>query len=461
MEKPGLPSGTRDFGPEIMVRRKYVMGSIERVFALYGFRPLETPALENLRTLQGKYGDEGDQLLFKVLNNGDFLSKADENALAKKDSKKLVSSIADRGLRYDLTVPLARFVVMNRDKIVFPFRRYQMQPVWRADRPQKGRYREFWQCDADVVGSYSILNEVDLIKIYDDVFSNLNLPVVIRINHRGIFDAFAEFVGGGANMNTLMQLIDKADKIGLEGVRKEIEEKNIPNGVDFWDAICKAKKPENNATILNELQTIVGADSDKLNTVIGELNTMFSLVKTKNQLQLDLSLARGLSYYTGCIFEVVPENGALPEGFNIGSIGGGGRYNELTSVFGLKDVPGVGISFGLDRICDILEATNLYPDLATSDVRVLICPMDEDSLSMSFELVNLLRDGDIASEVYPGPAKLKKQLDYANARKIAFAAIIGESERINGEIALKDLQTGEQINYKLTDIPNHLHKWQF
>ncbi len=459
--KPGLPSGTRDFGPETMLRRKYVMGNIERIFRLYGFRPIETPALENLRTLQGKYGDEGDQLLFKILNNGDYLSKADTAALEEKDSKKLVPSIADRGLRYDLTVPLARFVVMNRDKLPFPFRRYQMQPVWRADRPQKGRYREFWQCDADVVGSYSVLNEVDLIKIYDDVFFNIQLPVSIRINHRGVFDAFENFVGGPGNMNVLMQLIDKADKIGFDGVKNEIAEKNIQNGVAFWDLIGNNSKDLSGVERVKTFLQFEGANTEILNKVIAELELIYSLAKTHNKLELDLTLARGLSYYTGCIFEVVPEKNALPESFNIGSIGGGGRYDNLTGVFGLKDVPGVGISFGLDRICDILDAANLFPDLAADDVRILICAMDEASFNMAFELVNVLREAGVSSEVYPAAAKLKKQLDYANARKIPFAAIIGESERNQNKIALKDLNSGEQKDYPINEISQHLHLWQF
>lgn len=459
MSKTGLPSGTRDFGPEMMLKRKFITGTIEDVFRLYGFRPLETPALENLSTLTGKYGEEGDQLLFKVLNNGDFLSKAAPEALDARDSKALVSSIADRGLRYDLTVPLARFVVMNRDKLTFPFKRYQMQPVWRADRPQKGRYREFWQCDADVVGSYSVLNEVDLVKVYDESFSRLQLPVSIRINHRGIFDAFTDFVGGAANLARFMQLIDKADKIGFEGVKTELEKTEIPKGTELWSFLHEINALQSNHAKLDAMRNHPNADGETMLPAIKGLETIFGLVSTKNQLVLDLGLARGLSYYTGCIFEVVTHG--LSADISIGSIGGGGRYNNLTGVFGLKDVPGVGISFGLDRIYDIMEAASLFPDLSSVDVRLLICPMDDTGFATSFQLVNMLRENGVASEVYPGSVKLKKQLDYANARSIPFVAIIGENEVKTGVISVKDMASGQQDTYPMNEIINHLHLWQF
>jgi len=437
------------------------MGAIESVFRLYGFLPLETPAMENLRTLQGKYGDEGDQLLFKILNNGDFLSKADVDALEKRDSKKVLQSISDRGLRYDLTVPLARFVVMNRDKITFPFKRYQMQQVWRADRPQKGRYREFWQCDADVVGSDSVLNEVDLVKIYDEVFSILQLPVTIRINHRILFDAFADYLGGGNALQRLMQLVDKNDKIGFEGVKKEMESSGIQHAVSFWQFLFETNALHSNHAKLDAIRSHPGGDSGLLEDACADLERIFSLVKTKQNFILDLTLARGLSYYTGAVFEVVPSAESLPENFQIGSIGGGGRYDNLTGVFGLKDVPGVGISFGLDRIYDILDAAKLFPEISGNDVRVLICPMLETCIPMAFELVNILREGNISAEVYPGAVKIKKQLDYANQRKIPFAAIIGEEELKNRNISLKNLNSGEQHNYPIIQIPEHLHLWQF
>ncbi|MBL7811628.1 MAG: histidine--tRNA ligase [Bacteroidetes bacterium] len=461
MEKPSLPSGTRDFGPDTMLRRKYLMGTIEEVFRLFGFRPLETPALENLRTLQGKYGDEGDQLLFKVLNNGDFLAKAPENLLQQKDSKSLTSHITDRGLRYDLTVPLARFVVMNSNQIQFPFRRYQMQPVWRADRPQRGRYREFWQCDADVVGSKSVLNEADLTGIYDEVFCRLGLGVRIRLNHRGIFDSMAEYLGGTEQLLSFMQLIDKADKIGFEGVLKELETKAIPNATETWTFLHTTNALRTATEKLQALKNWPGANPGALAPAIAEMETLFSLCKDcRNPLDLDLTLARGLSYYTGTVFEVVPADDAIPESFSIGSIGGGGRYDNLTGVFGLKDVPGVGISFGLDRIYDIIEAAGKFPDLKGSSTRVLICPMLEAAYGMAYQLAGMLRNEGISCEVYPGAAKLKKQLDYANHRQAGWAVILGETEIENQTIALKNLETGNQENINISEIKNHLHLWQ-
>lgn len=461
MSKPGLPSGTRDFGPETMLRRKYVMGVIESVFQLYGFRPIETPALENLKTLQGKYGDEGDQLLFKILNNGDFLSKVDENILSEKESKKLIPHISDRGLRYDLTVPLARFVVMNRDKLPFPFRRYQIQPVWRADRPQKGRYREFWQCDADVVGSYSVLNEADLVKIYDDVFSRLSLPVVIRMNHRKLFDAFIPVLGSADVLLQFLQSIDKADKIGFDGVENELKEKGLSSAAALWKFMYDVNQLHSAHAKMDALRSYPGIDAELVGVAVKEIETILGLVKTVNQLQLDLTLARGLGYYTGCVFEVVPDAEKLSSQINIGSIGGGGRYDNLTGVFGLKDVPGVGISFGLDRVFDIMDAEGLFPGNSGNDVRILICAMDDSAISVAFKLADSLRDEGVPCEVYPGAVKLKKQLDYANTRKIPFAAILGENEVKNGNISLKNMETGEQKSYELADIHNHLHLWRF
>jgi histidyl-tRNA synthetase len=461
MSKPGLPSGTRDFGPEVMLKRKYITGNIEEVFRLHGFRPLETPAVENLSTLTGKYGDEGDQLVFKILNNGDYLAKADAQLLEQRDSKGLVSSISDRGLRYDLTVPLARFVVMNRDKIAFPFKRYQMQPVWRADRPQRGRYREFWQCDADIVGSYSIWNEADLVTVYDEVFQRLNLPVEIRINHRCIFDAFAAHLGGNEALARFMQLIDKADKIGFNGVLQELTHAGIANAAALWTFLHEVNALHANHAKMDALRNHPHADAELMQPALAALHNIFTAVKTSNSLRLDLSLARGLSYYTGCILEVVPQAEALPEGFSIGSIGGGGRYDNLTGVFGLKDVPGVGISFGLDRIYDILEVSNRFPELAGSDVRVLVCAMDDAALPVGFALAASLREHGISAELYPGAAKIRKQLDYANARNIPFAAILGETELEQGAVTVKDLNSGTQESYPIQTIHDHLHLWQF
>lgn len=437
------------------------MGVMENAFRLYGFQPLETPALENLRTLQGKYGDEGDQLLFKILNNGDYLSKVNEADLNARDSRKVLPQLADRGLRYDLTVPLARFVVMNRDKIAFPFRRYQMQPVWRADRPQKGRYREFWQCDADVVGSDSVWNEVDLLKIYDEVFTQLKLPVVIRINHRKIFDSFSNYLGGDEGLARFMQLIDKCDKIGFDGVKKELEESKIQNGISLWQFIYETNALHSNHAKLDAMKNHPHADDEDMTAAVRELETILPLLKTTQKLELDLTLARGLSYYTGLVTEVIPDSESLPQEISVGSIGGGGRYDNLTGVFGLKDVPGVGISFGLDRIYDIMEAAKLFPEFVGNDVRILICTMTNEAVNTAFELANILRESQVAAEVYPGAVKLKKQLDYANQRNIPFAAIIGEDELKNGTISLKDLNSGEQKTYPLHQVAEHLHLWQF
>lgn len=463
MEKPSLPSGTRDFGPEVMMRRKYITGRIEEVFRLYGFMPLETPALENLRTLQGKYGDEGDQLLFRVLNSGDYLHGVDDPLLQEKNHKLLTPKIAERGLRYDLTVPLARFVVMNRDKVHFPFRRYQMQPVWRADRPQKGRYREFWQCDADVVGSNGLANEADLTRIYDDVFAGLNLKVNIRINHRALLDAFGPWLGGDAALGRFMKLIDKADKIGYEGVHTELINAGMSQGADAWAFLHGAQQMESNEARLAALGAMEPLQNEHLQRGLTELKELLSLLEVKklsNKLTLDLTLARGLSYYTGCVYEVVPDDERLPDGFRIGSIGGGGRYDNLTGVFGLKDVSGVGISFGLDRIYDILDAAGLFPSENMVSTRVLVCPMSDDAMKPAFALAATLRDEGVSTEVYPAAARLKKQLDYANAKGIHWAAILGEDELKNNTVSLKDLNQGTQQELAIGDILNHLHLWQ-
>jgi histidyl-tRNA synthetase len=462
MEKPSLPSGTRDFDPEVMMRRKYIISRIEKVFKLHGFLPLETPALENLRTLQGKYGDEGDQLLFRVLNSGDFLSKADEKLLQNKDSKALTQQISDRGLRYDLTVPLARFVVMNRDKIHFPFRRYQIQPVWRADRPQKGRYREFWQCDADVVGSRSVANEADLLSIYDEVFESLDLKVNIRVNHRGLLDSFEPMLGGSEALSRFMQLIDKADKIGFEGVKKEIENVGIENGVQAWSFLYEAQNLPSNEARIAAIAGNKNVQNEHLQRGLTELKQIFDLLGVHgrpNHISLDLTLARGLGYYTGCVMEVVPADKRLPQDFRIGSIGGGGRYDNLTGVFGLKDVSGVGISFGLDRIYDILEAAGLFPNSTAETSKLLICPMTDEAVLKAFELGRQMRLQGIATEVYPGATKLKKQLDYANARQIPFAGILGEDEMSSDSIALKNLFSGEQVLVKNNAVFNQLELW--
>lgn len=465
MEKPSLPSGTRDYGVDMMSKRRFILNIMEQVFRSHGFGQIETPALENLRTLQGKYGDEGDQLLFKVLNSGDFLSKAPDDALAAKDSKLVVSSISDRGLRYDLTVPLARHVVMNRDKITFPFKRFQMQPVWRADRPQKGRYREFWQCDIDVVGSNSTVSEAELVEMYLEVFDKLNLNVAVRINHRGILDAFLPILGSQENWNSFMVAIDKFDKIGQDGVAKELTERGLSHSLDAWNWICETAQINDFNELVSALEKYEPIQNDSLQKGIADLKSVYSLVEgalkeSKSILQFDLRLARGLSYYTGCVFEVVTIDERIPQDFKIGSIGGGGRYDNLTGVFGLKDVSGVGVSFGLDRIYDTLEAGNLFPENHHLN-GVLICCMDESAFPIAANLARNLRNSELDSvEIYPGAVKLKKQLDYANAKHFGWAIILGENEIQNGQVTLKNLITGEQSTVGNSDVQALLTKNQ-
>ena len=452
MEKPSLPSGTRDFSPKVMLLRKYITSVMERIFLSHGFGALETPSLENLRTLQGKYGNEGDQLLFKVLNSGDFLSKADASLLSAKDSKGLTPQISDRGLRYDLTVPLARFVVMNRNEIVFPFKRYQMQPVWRADRPQKGRYREFWQCDIDVVGANSVVSEAELVEMYQEVFAALDLGVKIRINHRGILDAFVRVLGTRENWNAFMIIIDKADKIGFEGVAKELEEKGLSMSLNAWKWLWDSKSVSGNS---EKMLLAGGTDflqGEALSKGLSELEMIFGLLGDTGNVELDFTLARGLSYYTGAVFEVEAVDGRLPSDFRLGSIGGGGRYDNLTGVFGLKDVSGVGVSFGLDRVYDTMEAAGLFDAMEQAVGGTLVCAMDASCEVFGAGVARALRARGLTAEMYPGTPKLKKQLDYANDKKMGFAVIIGNEELQANKVALKNLVTGEQVTGSVEEI---------
>ena len=452
MEKPSLPSGTRDFSPKVMLLRKYITSVMERIFLSHGFGALETPSLENLRTLQGKYGNEGDQLLFKVLNSGDFLSKADASLLSAKDSKGLTPQISDRGLRYDLTVPLARFVVMNRNEIVFPFKRYQMQPVWRADRPQKGRYREFWQCDIDVVGANSVVSEAELVEMYQEVFAALDLGVKIRINHRGILDAFMGVLGTRENWNAFMIIIDKADKIGFEGVAKELEEKGLSMSLNAWKWLWDSKSVSGNS---EKMLLAGGTDflqGEALSKGLSELEMIFGLLGNTGNVELDFTLARGLSYYTGAVFEVEAVDGRLPSDFRLGSIGGGGRYDNLTGVFGLKDVSGVGVSFGLDRVYDTMEAAGLFDAMEQAVGGTLVCAMDASCEVFGAGVARALRARGLTAEMYPGTPKLKKQLDYANDKKMGFAVIIGNEELQANKVALKNLVTGEQVTGSVEEI---------
>lgn len=445
MQKASLPKGTRDFSPQVMAKRNYILETIKQVYQLYGFDPIETPAMENLSTLTGKYGAEGDKLLFKILNSGDYLKKADATALENKDSGKLIASISDKGLRYDLTVPFARYVVQNQTDISFPFRRYQMQPVWRADRPQKGRYREFWQCDADVIGTNSLICEADFISIYHKVFTKLGLTnYQVRINHRKVLEAIAKTVKFEASFTDLTVAIDKLDKIGWEGVSKELIDKGLTN-----ENLGKLKelltiKPFNSNTI-NDIESKLD-DSIEKEIGIRELRQVltFSQMEEAN-VSLDLSLARGLDYYTGCIFEAIIEDSP------VGSVSGGGRYDDLTGIFGLKDVSGVGISFGLDRLFDIMEHLDLFKE-SISQVKLLFCHFDEQGLNHCLKIARDLRTKGIAAVVYPDNKKINKQFDYANKSGFRWVAVVGDTEINNQTIQLKNMTTGEQQEIPQTEI---------
>jgi histidyl-tRNA synthetase len=437
--KPSIPKGTRDFSPAEMERRNYIFNTIKDVFKLYGFQQIETPAMENLSTLMGKYGDEGDKLLFKILNSGDYLAGVNETELAARNSVKLINKISEKGLRYDLTVPFARFVVMNRDKLSFPFKRFQIQPVWRADKPQKGRYREFYQCDVDVVGSDSLLNEVELIQIVDEVFRRLKVNVCIKLNNRKILSGIAEVIGEADKIVDITVAIDKLDKIGLDNVNAELASKDIPQ-----EAIEKLQPiillQGSNREKLETLRNVLGASETGLKG-IEEIATILDHVEglgIETKVELDLTLARGLNYYTGAIFEVK----ALD--VQIGSITGGGRYDNLTGVFGLSGVSGVGISFGADRIYDVLNQLDLYPSEVSETTKILFTSFGDNELKFAARCAKELRMAGIPTEVYPEPAKMKKQMSYANAKNIPFVAIIGETEMAEQKVMLKNMNTGEQ-----------------
>lgn len=437
--KPSIPKGTRDFLPSQVIKRKFIFNTIESVFKTFGYLPVETPAMENLSTLTGKYGEEGDKLLFKVLNNGDFLAGADKNALENLDSTKLISSISKRGLRYDLTVPFARFVVMNQNDINFPFKRYQIQQVWRADRPQRGRYQEFYQCDVDVVGSNSLMYEAELVQIYAEVFRKLNIKVKILINNRKILYGLAEAAGITDKFMDMTIAIDKLDKIGNDGMIKEMTDR----GITQVQALKILSLLEINQ--LHELK-MAFTNLPQGSKGIEELETVFGFLEAEvSELTFDISLARGLNYYTGCIFEVKVDNTTY-QGFTMGSIGGGGRYDNLTGVFGLDGVSGVGISFGAERIYDVMEELNLFPIEVQKDIDILFLALDDESHKFAFRQVSTLRKAGISCDLYPEPAKLKKQMTYANVRNVPYVGIIGESERLEGVISLKNMVTGEQNN---------------
>ena len=448
-QKPSIPKGTRDFTPQEMANRNYIFNTIKDVFRLYGFQQIETPAMENLSTLMGKYGEEGDKLLFKILNSGDFAAQLTDEELLGRNAVKLTNRISEKGLRYDLTVPFARFVVQNRDKISFPFKRYQIQPVWRADRPQKERYREFYQCDVDVVGSDSLLNELELIQIVDEVYRRLKINVVIKINNRKILSGIAEIIGEAEKITDITVAIDKMDKIGLEKVNEEITSKGISaEAIEKLQPILKLSG--SNAEKLEQLKTVLAASEVGLKGV-AELETIFGLceaMKVETKIELDLTLARGLNYYTGAIFEVK----ALD--VQIGSITGGGRYDNLTGVFGMEGVSGVGISFGADRIYDVLNQLNLYPETSQEQTRVLFVSFGDTELRYCLSWANALRQQGINTEIYPEPAKMKKQMSYADNKNIPFVAIVGETEMQENKVMLKNMKTGEQ---KLTCLEEIIH----
>ncbi|WP_438988551.1 histidine--tRNA ligase [Polaribacter sp.] len=452
--KPSIPKGTRDFSPTEVANRTYIMNTIKSAFETFGFQPIETPSFENSSTLMGKYGEEGDRLIFKILNSGDFLSKADENYLSDKDSLKVTSQISEKALRYDLTVPFARYVVQHQNEITFPFKRYQVQPVWRADRPQKGRFREFYQCDADVVGSKSLWQEVEFIKLYDTVFSKLGLlQTTIKINNRKILSGIAEVIGAKEKLIDFTVALDKLDKIGKEKVEAEmlakgISEKAIEKVQPLFN--FTGSNLEKLASLEQMLQTSKEGTKgvEELRFVI---NSIEELGLQSANLQVDVTLARGLNYYTGAIFEV-----EAPKGVKMGSIGGGGRYDDLTGIFGLKDVSGVGVSFGLDRIYLVLEELGLFKTVDLPKPKVLFVNFGENETLYAMKAIAKLRAENIKSELFPDNAKMKKQMNYANKREIPFVVIVGSREIENQEFTLKNMISGVQNNYNLEELIKEL-----
>jgi len=446
-QKPSIPKGTRDFSPMEMAKRNYIFDTIRSVYQLYGFQQIETPAMETLGTLMGKYGEEGDKLLFKVLNSGDFLNKVSDEELQERNALHLAAKLCEKGLRYDLTVPFARYVVMHREELQLPFKRYQMQPVWRADRPQKGRYREFWQFDGDIVGSDSLLNEVELMQIVDTVFSRFGVRVQIKINNRKILTGIAEVIGAADKIVDITVAIDKLDKIGLDNVNQELREDGLTE-----DQIAK----------LQPIISLEGTNEEKLDTIakvlkdsevglkgVEETRYILNTLKVtglKNELQLDLTLARGLNYYTGAIFEVK----ALD--VQIGSITGGGRYDNLTGIFGMPGISGVGISFGVDRIFDVLNALDSYPKDAVVGTQLLFINFGEKETAYCLPAVAKAREAGIRTEVFPDSTKMKKQMSYANAKQIPFVALAGENEMAEGKFTLKNMLTGEQQLLAIEDV---------
>lgn len=438
-QKPSIPKGTRDFGPVEMAKRNYIFNTIKEVYALYGFQQIETPAMETLQTLMGKYGEEGDKLLFKILNSGDYMNKVSDEDIHALGSLKLAAKLCEKGLRYDLTVPFARYVVQHREELQMPFKRYQIQPVWRADRPQKGRYREFYQCDADVVGSNSLLNEVELVQMIDRVFNKFGVRISVKINNRKILTGIAEIIGEADKIVDITVAIDKLDKIGLDNVNAELASKGIPQeAIDKLQPIILLSG--SNEEKLETLKTVLATSETGMKGVEESefiLKTVASL-GVKSEVELDLTLARGLNYYTGAIFEVK----ALD--VQIGSISGGGRYDNLTGVFGMDGMSGVGISFGADRIFDVLNQLDLYPKEAVNGTELLFVNFGEKETAYCLPVLAKMRDAGVRAEIYPDSAKMKKQMGYANDKQIPFVAIVGENEMAEGKLTLKNMTTGEQ-----------------
>ncbi len=451
--KPGTPKGMRDFSPAEMVKRNYIFQTIQRIFQRYGYTPIETPAMEKLSTLLGKYGDEGDKLLFKVLNSGDFLSKVETEAVDKSSAGELTTKISEKGLRYDLTVPFARYVVQHQHNLTFPFKRYQIQPVWRADKPQKGRYREFYQCDVDVIGSDSLLNEVELIQIIDEVFRALNLKVAVKINNRKVLVGIAEYIGAKDKFMALTVAIDKLDKIGIDKVLEELHAQQFsPEALNKLKPILDFSGTiEASVQYLKELL----ASSETGQKGVQELEETLAYLSAFDmecEVELDLTLARGLNYYTGAIFEVK----ALET--QMGSICGGGRYDDLTGIFGLKDMSGVGVSFGADRIYDVLETLERFPSEIITSTKVMFVNFGQQEALYSLPLVQKLRNAEVNSELYPKAAKMKKQMSYANAKGIPYVVIVGEEEMQTGALSVKNMESGEQVKLTFDQLITMLKK---
>lgn len=450
--KPSIPKGTRDFSPVEMSRRNYIFDTIKSVFKAYGYQPIETPAMENLTTLLGKYGEEGDKLLFKVLNSGDFLKGVNPNEVNSENLNSLSVKMCEKGLRYDLTVPFARFVVQYQNEITFPFKRYQIQPVWRADRPQKGRYREFYQCDVDVIGSDSLLNEVELVLIINDVFGKLGVNSTIKINNRKILSGMAEVVGESERLIDITVAIDKIDKIGLDAVNKELSEKGVSaKAIDRLQPIITLSG--SNTEKLQKLRNVLATSATGMKG-IDEMQQIFDTLQPlqglKTKVELDLSLARGLNYYTGAIFEVKAND------MEMGSICGGGRYDDLTGIFGLKNVSGVGVSFGADRIYDVMLHLNSFPESLLSSSRVMFANFGSREAAFCLPVLQQLRSAGISTELYPDAAKMKKQFDYANKKNVAFVVIVGEAEMQSGTASVKNMVSGNQETIKIAELVERL-----